>query len=80
VAAAIGLSILHQVQQDSRATRAREGVHADAAVASVAKTRGEDPKTVVTYRYATPCTTREHTIRRFAEAEPFRGRSAPYGA
>jgi hypothetical protein len=51
VAAAIGLSILHLRQQAAAELRVRDGEHATATVVSASRTRGDDPHTVVTYRY-----------------------------
>ena len=51
VAAALGLSILHARQQEAADLRAREAVHADATVVRAARTGGDHPRTVVTFRY-----------------------------
>lgn len=63
IGAAIGLSILHTRQQAAAEIRARDGVHATAAVVSESRTRGDNPRTVVTYRYEVAGSAHESTAR-----------------
>lgn len=63
VAAAIGLSIVHLRQEETRGIRLREGVHTTAVVARAEQTRGDNPRWVVTYRYVTPDAAYEPTVR-----------------
>ena len=51
IAAAIGLTILRAGQQDTRDRLIRDGVAAEADVTRVTRTRGDDPRTDVVYRY-----------------------------
>jgi hypothetical protein len=63
VAAAIGLSILHTRQQADADVRARDGAHTIAVVVSASRTRGDHPRSVVTYRYDIGAGTYENTAR-----------------
>jgi Protein of unknown function (DUF3592) len=54
LAVAIVLTIVRARQQEMRDFIARDGVTTDATVARVTTTKGDDPRTDVTYRYAAP--------------------------
>ena len=63
VAAAIGLPIVRAGQQAERELAAREGTAAEATITRMTRTKGDDPRHEVTYRYAVAGAGYEKTVR-----------------